>query len=163
MKINIKKVVVALTGIIISIFFVVVFIGEGGGVRECDLYLETKTISLGEQNFEVEVADYDKARYCGLSFKEGLEDSDGMLFVFENSDFHGIWMREMLFPIDIIWLDENYRIINLKIGASPDSYPEIFTPKSPARFVIEVREGVILTVDISIGDYAIIELQGSPL
>src|SRR5262245_15540420 len=53
---------------------------------------------------EVMVKDEDRA--MGLMFRPSLPRDRGMLFVFENSDFHGIWMKNCKFPIDILWLDE---------------------------------------------------------
>lgn len=153
-----KKFSFLILSTILVVFLGALFLKDTTNPHPCFLTMERIVIELGGDNFSVEVADTNETRQCGLSYRESLREGAGMLFVFENSDFHGIWMREMLFPIDIIWLDENFSIVDLKIGASPDFYPEIFTPKSPARFVIEVHEGVISTGDISIGDYAIIEL-----
>ena len=55
---------------------------------------------------EVEVMVKPQDRALGLMFRPSLPEDKGMLFVFEYSDFHGIWMKNCKFPIDIVWLDE---------------------------------------------------------
>lgn len=77
----------------------------------------------------------------GLSGKKSLGENQGMLFVFEKPDRYGFWMKEMNFPIDIIWIDENYKIIEITKNLKPDSYPKIFRPKKPAQFVLEINIG----------------------
>ena len=54
---------------------------------------------------QVEVMVKDEDRAMGLMFRPSLARDRGMLFVFERSDFHGIWMKNCRFPIDILWLD----------------------------------------------------------
>lgn len=78
----------------------------------------------------------------GLSGKKSLEENQGMLFVFEKPDRYGFWMKEMNFPIDIIWIDKNYKIIEITKNIKPDSYPKIFRPKKPAKFVLETNIGL---------------------
>ena len=50
----------------------------------------------------------------GLSIKNTLNDSDGMLFPFDTPGDYSFWMKDMKFPIDIIWIDSNYKIVVLK-------------------------------------------------
>ena len=75
-----------------------------------------------------------------------------MLFAFGSSDRHGIWMKDMRFPIDIFWLDEYGQIVFIKKDAQPDSYPEVFLPNSPAKFVLEVTAGFAEENSLKIGD-----------
>ena len=60
-------------------------------------------------------------------------------------------MKEMNFPIDIIWLDENLKIVAIKENAMTESYPEVFTPSTPARYVLEVPAGFVQKNKISVG------------
>ena len=48
------------------------------------------------------------------------------------------WMKNMNFPIDIIWIDENGNIVYRVINADPSSYPKTFTPSASARYVLEI-------------------------
>src|SRR3990167_2025451 len=77
-----------------------------------------------------------------------------MFFVFPVSDTYGFWMRHMQFPIDMIWIDENFRIVHIEKSVTPDSFPETFTPDAPARFVLETSAGFAKKNGILIGDIA---------
>ncbi len=79
-------------------------------------------------------------RKRGLSGRPSLDPNEGMLFVFSEDDYHGIWMKEMLFPIDIIWIDKDGVVVSVESAARPDSYPRVFEPSAPARYVIETNE-----------------------
>jgi uncharacterized membrane protein (UPF0127 family) len=105
--------------------------------------LETARIKIDGIIFNVLVADTKEERVKGLSGRTGLDARQGMLFVFPDNDQHSIWMKDMKFPIDIIWISENLRIVDIKRDASPESYPESFTNVWPARYVLELSAGSI--------------------
>lgn len=100
----------------------------------------------------VVIADTPALREKGLSKREILRDDEGMLFVFDTLDRHKIWMKDMYFPIDIIWLDENFKIIDIYKGASISTYPNTFQPQSDAGFVIEVNSGFVSRNNIQVGN-----------
>jgi uncharacterized protein len=93
--------------------------------------------------FSVKVADTEEERRQGLSGTAGLAPRGGMLFVFDENDQHGIWMKDMNYPIDILWISENYNIVNIKKNVSPDTYPQVFKNNKPARYVLELPAGSI--------------------
>src|SRR3989344_5288383 len=70
--------------------------------------LKTKklSISFGGVSLVTDVADTPELRQLGLSGKKSLEKDSGMLFVFDTTGIYGFWMKEMAFPIDVIWIDE---------------------------------------------------------
>src|SRR6185436_12450814 len=68
---------------------------------------------------QVEVMVKDEDRAMGLMFRSSLPLDRGMLFLFEQSDFHGIWMKNCKFPIDILWLDEQKTIVHVEEKAAP--------------------------------------------
>src|SRR3989338_9645137 len=78
---------------------------------------------VGETPITLEIAATEPERILGLSFRLFLPENQGLLFVFPESDFHGIWMRKMRFPIDIIWLDDNLKIVDMAREVSPESFP----------------------------------------
>ncbi len=106
---------------------------------------------VGEIPITVEVVDTPELRTQGLSGRKGLKTS-GMLFVFDTSDYHGIWMKDMLFPIDIIWIDESLHVIGIEENVRPDTYPRTFRPPVPARYAIETVENYVDTFGIGVGD-----------
>jgi len=113
---------------------------------------EITKISFNDFVWKIEIVNNFKDRAKGLSGREYLEQRTGLLFVFDKKDFHGIWMKEMNFPIDIIWLDEEFRVTDIKSAATPDSYPEVFKPKTKSLYVLEVNSGEVFESEIKIGD-----------
>lgn len=111
------------------------------------------------------LADTERDRIRGLGRKAFIREDEGMLFIFPASDFHGIWMKEMRFPLDIIWLEKrivaNTRkrtdtdtelvVVDMKEGATSETYPLVFYPRQPAGYVLEVNEGSAKKAGISIG------------
>jgi uncharacterized protein len=98
-------------------------------------------VTLGHAALHVLVADTLERRTKGLSYRESLGKNQAMLFVFDDADKHGIWMKDMKFSIDIIWLDNNLRVVDMKRNISPDTFPEVFEPKSNSSFVLETSAG----------------------
>lgn len=64
-----------------------------------------------------------------------------MLFVFPKDDAYGFWMKDMLAPLDIIWLSDTGSIVWIEEDVQPSSYPNVFYPNAPARYVLEMRAG----------------------
>src|SRR4029077_12468243 len=62
---------------------------------------------------QTEVMIKDEDRAMGLMFRPSLPSDRGMLFVFAQPDFHGIWMKNCKFPIDILWLDDAHKVVHL--------------------------------------------------
>ncbi len=108
-------------------------------------------ILLGGKTLRVQIADTDAARTRWLSGIETLEDDEGMWFVFPEDGLHTFWMKDMRFPIDILWLDAEQRIIHIEHQVRPETFPRSFMPNSPARYVLEVRAGWVQEYDIQIG------------
>jgi uncharacterized membrane protein (UPF0127 family) len=90
---------------------------------------------------EVMVSDEDRA--MGLMFRPSLPLDRGMLFVFETADFHGIWMKNCRFPIDILWLDEERRVVHVAESVPPckaEPCP-VYQPMRRAAYVVELNAG----------------------
>jgi uncharacterized membrane protein (UPF0127 family) len=90
---------------------------------------------------EVMVKDEDRA--MGLMFRPSLPLDRGMIFVFEAADFHGIWMKNCRFPIDILWLDEDKKVVHVAESVPPctaDPCP-VYNPMRRASYVIELNAG----------------------
>jgi len=122
---------VVFEGLVPSSFLTV----ESSDQEHCSFELKTANLFVDGNSFEVEIADIPLARQCGLSYRESLKPETGMLFVFGTVDFHSMWMKEMRFPLDIIWLDEELRVIYSAINVLPSSFPSILTPDSPVTFL----------------------------
>jgi len=110
-------------------------------------------VLIGEIKIDIEIADTPKLRAQGLSGKESLAEDTGMLFVFEEEGVYPFWMKGMNFPIDIIWIDENYQIVDITKNAAPESYPQTFSPKKPIKYVLEIGAGLTDQYEIDTGEY----------
>lgn len=106
--------------------------------------LKSPTLTINNKTIAVEIADTTAKRRLGLSGRESLAPGTGLLFVFDEPDYHSFWMKEMNFPIDIFWLDENHQIVDSWLNAPPDSFPEARTSKVPAKYVLETNPGELL-------------------
>jgi uncharacterized membrane protein (UPF0127 family) len=97
--------------------------------------------SLPGQTTTLLVASTSAEQEQGLSDVASLASTTGMLFVFDQPDNYGFWMKDMQFPLDIIWLDQSFKIIHIEHNLLPATYPQVFYPGSPAKYVIEVNAG----------------------
>ncbi len=87
--------------------------------------------------YRVRVADSPIERARGLSGTASLSNGEGMLFVFEKLGIYGFWMKDMNYPIDIIWINEKWQVVGTSKNLSPDSFPTVFYPPEPVRYVLE--------------------------
>lgn len=92
-------------------------------------------------NINLTIAKTQAEKIKGLSGKETLQENEGMLFVYEKEGNYGIWMKDMNFALDIIWMDANFNIVDITENARPESFPEIFYPRAGAQYVLEVNSG----------------------
>jgi len=117
-----------------------------------------KTLKIRDITLNIEVVDTDAKREKGLSGKLGLAENEGMLFVFDAEGYYGIWMKDMNFPIDIVWLDKDKKIVYIEKNASPDTYPKVFYAQKNSLpililYVLETPSGFLVKNNIQIGDF----------
>ena len=124
-----------------------------------------KTMRVKDVSVRAEVVDTAVDRQQGLMFRENLPEGQGMLFVFKDEGCYGFWMKNMKFPIDIIWIDKEKRVVDIKPNLSPcqevrESFAggdrekscEIFEPRAKALYALEVEAGFCRRNKIEIGD-----------
>jgi len=99
------------------------------------------TAHIGRQTYRLQVANTLGAREHGLSNRSSLPADQGMLFSFPDQSIRCFWMKDMHFPLDIIWLDAEKRVLYTKPYAMPASYPHTYCPSEPAQYVIELNAG----------------------
>ncbi len=116
-------------------------------------------IQAGSNTIYAQVADTNNKRSLGLSYTESIDQNAGMLFVFDEIGEKNFWMRDMLFDIDIIWLDENKQVIGFFENVSKDSYlkenqamSKIYHSPDLTKYVLEVNAGIISKLKIKVGD-----------
>ena len=111
-------------------------------------------MSIAGVDVEASVAATPKERKTGLSGTPFLPSGVVKLFIFSKPDKWGIWMPDMHYPIDIIWLDEVATIVHIETDVHPDTYPETFFPDEPALYVIETNAGFVDKHSITLGSRA---------
>lgn len=100
-------------------------------------------LKIGSNKVRVKIVQSSEEREAGLSGRKNLGADEGLLFVFNLPGYYAFWMKEMNFPIDIIWIGDRGQIVDLSEDLSPNSYPQTYKPKLPARYVLEVNAGWI--------------------
>lgn len=92
-----------------------------------------------------ELAVSDEERQLGLMFRDKLNPDQGMLFVFKDENFHSFWMKNMKFPLDILWLDREKRIVHIERDVPPCKNPPCvsYSSKIPAIYVLEIKAGSV--------------------
>ena len=111
------------------------------------------TIALGTTDFSVEVAKTDEERAHGLMGRESLPENGGMWFVFPGNVQDEFWMKNTLIPLDIIYVDENMKVVHINPNTVPESTEMLSSPVE-YRYVLEVPAGSVDKFKIKVGDIA---------
>lgn len=103
------------------------------------------SVEIQGTTIQLDVVDTEEERQKGLSGRDSLPDDRGMLFVFDEPGMYNFWMKDMRFPIDIIFLNDN-RIITIHSHVQPPQSPDdtnlpVFTSSEPADRVLELNAG----------------------
>lgn len=109
-------------------------------------------VQIGDVNYSLELVSTDATRQQGLSGKPNLEPNTGMLFDFKQNGYWQIWMKDMNFAIDILWLNNQKQVVGVKTEALPQNYPESYGAEQQSQYVIELPEGSVNERNIKIGD-----------
>ena len=102
------------------------------------------TISINGINVTMAIASTDEQRIRGLSVIEKMNENEGMLFLFDKPSKQGFWMNKMNFPIDIIWLDSNNKVVHIEKQLEPCKLflaCPVYNPEVDSLYVIELRAG----------------------
>lgn len=116
----------------------------------------TTEVRIGQSGiYHLWTAKTDGELYRGLSGVEKLPSNGGLLMDFTVDSNHGIVMRDMQVPLDIIWLDKNKKVIYIVKNAPPElGESKEFRSTEPARYVLELPAGGVKSSAIKLGDVA---------
>lgn len=121
---------------------------------------KTEMLHLNKTMLRVEIADDEDSRRRGLSGRLGIDENYGMLFVFDATDRHQMWMKDMNFSVDMIWINERKRVVHVQYNVKPDVEPyEKYSPTVPARYVLEVKAGVAKRAGATVGSPVKFDLE----
>ncbi len=157
-KLNASKVVTVIVLIAVAAFFIVNnFINNNE--PEVKYYIFKKegeltfTDSLGNTKIKIdlEIADNEYERQLGLMNRKSMEETQGMLFIFQYERMQSFWMRNTLIPLDMMFVNKNNKIITIHKNTktlSAQSYPST----APAIYVVELVGGFTDKYNIIVGD-----------
>ncbi len=113
----------------------------------------TFIILMPKGALEVEVANTMASREQGLSGREKMKDSEGFLYVFDKPGRYGFWMKDMTFPLDIIWINESGLVVDIERDVTPESYlkKKTFINQSEATYVLEINAGMAQKFGLYLG------------
>ena len=113
------------------------------------------SVTVNKHTFKIELAKTPKEQQLGLSGRDSLPEDQGMLFIFEKSDFYNFWMKEMRFPLDIIFIKDD-KVVSIAKNAQPpkndSENPAILKPEGMINKVLEINAGLSDQDKIKKGD-----------
>ena len=112
-------------------------------------------INNGKQQIKVnaEIADDSSKRMLGLMFREKLDENAGMLFVFDDEDYQTFWMKNTLIPLDIIFINKDMKIVDIKHAFPCKEDPcKQYNSSKPAKYVLEVTGNFTVKNNMKIDD-----------
>lgn len=135
-------------GVLITL--IVIGVGAVGSGRT-PYYLKREQISINGNDFKVERAVTDRQRRSGLMYRSNLPTNRGMALIYNSEGIRSIWMRNMRFPIDAVWLAADGTVVDLAQNLRPEL--DAHTGVLPAQYVIELPAGTIQLLAIKAGSY----------
>src|SRR5918999_5859831 len=128
--------------------------------QELTISQQLRSVSYGYRQVNVtvnglvlvaDIAATDEQRTKGLSVKDRLAENEAMLFVFDNEAEHTFWMKNMKFPIDIIWIDTDKTVVHIEHNLQPCSSELLcptYKPNDDSMYVLETLGGFAERYDI---------------
>jgi len=148
---NKTVIVILILTVIVVILAVVAFYAKPFFVAS-----EKKILTVGNQAFEVDIADNALTRAQGLSGKPSLGEREGLFFLFSSVGNYGFWMKGMNFPIDIVWISGD-KVIGFSENLQPEPQKNLFNlsiyyPPGEADKVLEINAGAVKKYNLQTGD-----------
>lgn len=109
------------------------------------------TAEFGGVSLMLDYATTPAERERGLGGRISIPSDYGMLFVFPKDDTYGFWMKDMLVPIDIFWLNAQGQVVSIAEDVTTSTYPSVFYPNMPARYVLETAAGFTQAHSVATG------------
>lgn len=137
LKENLRIITGAVVVFFLAILFLVIILSRDTSTTKTKVTINNKT-------FNVFIAKSDIEKQVGLSSKNKISENQGMLFLFDKPAYYSFWMKEMKFPIDIIYI-ENNKVVTIISSVKPSSNStnlSIYTPKKKADMVLEINAGL---------------------
>src|SRR5512146_106688 len=109
--------------------------------QEIRAVMTPPTAEFGGVSLRIDYATTEAERERGLGGRTSLDPDEGMLFIFPKDDLYGFWMKDTLVPLDMFWLDAQGHVVFMERDVATSTYPNVFYPPVPARYVLETAAG----------------------
>ena len=111
-------------------------------------------VSINNQDILVEVVDTFETRAKGLMFREYLDEHEGMIFIYPKEQSVGFWMKNTLIPLDMIFIDKDFRIVDIHTAQPCKNEDECipYGPTEQVQYILEVNAGYAEKNGIKKGD-----------
>ena len=117
-----------------------------------------ETAEGGEVVVPVEIADSPEERQVGLMNRESLPEDAGMIFLFDQDEVGGFWMKDTLIPLSIAFADADGTIVSILDMEPCEADPcEIYEPGVSYRSALEVNQGAFSRWGVQEGDRLTLE------
>lgn len=154
MKLQKKKIRRILYIIIVVLLVLVIFL-----FVKCAVSKNEPTICADKTCRKLEIADTPEKREVWLMNRTSLDEDRGMLFIFDQPGIHAFWMKNTPIPLDMIWLDKNYKIVYIKYFAQPcQADPcQTYNPWVSASYVLELKGGTTEKINLKVWDTLVLK------
>ena len=139
-RLKLVLVVIVMLLVIVACLFALNYLGREDSTEHVDLKIST---SGKELSVQAELAITSRDHELGLMYRDDLCENCAMFFVFDSNVTNGFWMKNCLIPLDVIFIDQDGRVVDIKEDFEPceqDPCP-IYVPQEPYRYVLEVNSG----------------------
>ncbi|WP_323788169.1 DUF192 domain-containing protein [Psychroserpens sp.] len=119
--------------------------------KEGELQIKKAITDSVITTLDIEIADDDYSTQTGLMYRKRMENNQGMLFIFPDSDYRSFYMKNTEISLDIIYISEDKHIVSIQKNAKPMDETSL-PSEAPAKFVLEVNAGLSETWNLEKGD-----------
>ena len=122
-------------------------------ISACGPYRKDKTVRIDDALIHAEIPNNPDAQAKGLGGRPCILPDQGMLFIFPQPGQYAFWMKDMKFPIDILWISEDYKVVGQEIDVQPNTYPDRFINKkeNAAKYVLELKSERSRELKVNLG------------
>ena len=130
-----------------------------------DRYLKAAVSMHGFNGFKLiaDLAVTQDQQIKGLAIRNDINEREGMLFIFQHPSRQSFWMKDMKFPIDIIWLNANRSVVYIVSNLEPcpiRGYCPGYLPNSDSLYVLETSAGFSERHNVRVGTQINFHLLG---
>lgn len=150
--------------------FVIFIVGFTAGATVATLYYlqriqavtDKVNVKINGQYIVADIAKTEAERNRGLSGRDSIGINEGMYFIFDQPGSYSFWMKDMKFPIDLVWIadgkivgfEENMPPADLN---TPDSELKNYLPPEPVNRVLELHAGRAMLLKASVGEEVLVK------